>query len=262
VTQWAEEEGTMTSLEGRVLRRRRAVDPPDGVRSELWVWSEQARRLGSPGVFDTEPAAVFDELARASAGGRADYSGLSHARLDTGEPLHWPCPAGPAEAPHPGTPRLFTDGFPTVDGRARLVAVDHHGPKDDVRPDAPVYLVTGRVLQHYQSGAQTRRVPELAAAVPGPYVELHPLLAQRLGIGDGGGVVLTGRRGRVTTTARLTDAIRPDTVFMPFHWGGAGSVNLLTNDATDPVSGMPEFKVCAVELQSAPLSRNPIGVSA
>ncbi|MDF2146255.1 molybdopterin oxidoreductase family protein [Knoellia sp. p5-6-4] len=252
VTQWAEEEGTMTSLEGRVIRRRRALAPPDGVRSELWIWSELARRLGSPGVFDTDPSVVFDELARASAGGRADYSGLSHARLDTGEALHWPCPATSGTSPHPGTPRLFTDSFPTPDGRARLVPVDHHGPRDDVRPDAPVYLVTGRVLQHYQSGAQTRRVAELVAEVPEPWVELHPLLAQRLGVEEAAPVRITGRRGQVTTRARLTDAIRPDTVFMPFHWGGADSVNLLTNDATDPVSGMPEFKVCAVDLELAP----------
>ncbi|MDF2092951.1 molybdopterin oxidoreductase family protein [Knoellia sp. 3-2P3] len=252
VTQWAEEEGTMTSLEGRVIRRRQALAPPDGVRSELWIWSELARRLGSPGVFDTEPSVVFDELARASAGGRADYSGLSHARLDTGEALHWPCPATSGTSPHPGTPRLFTDSFPTPDGRARLVPVDHHGPRDDVRPDAPVYLVTGRVLQHYQSGAQTRRVAELVAEVPEPWVELHPLLAQRLGVEEAAPVRITGRRGQVTTRARLTDAIRPDTVFMPFHWGGADSVNLLTNDATDPVSGMPEFKVCAVDLERAP----------
>ena len=249
VTQWAEEEGTLTSLEGRVIRRRKVLDPPAGVRSELWVWSELARRLGSAGVFDTDPAAVFDELGRASAGGRADYSGLSHARLDTGDALHWPCPAT-SGAPHPGTPRVFTDRFPTPDGRARLVPVDHHGPLDDVRPDAPVYLVTGRVLQHYQSGAQTRRVPELAAEVPQPWVELHPLLAQRLGVEDAAPVRLTGRRGRLTAAARVTDTIRPDTVFMPFHWGGAESVNLLTNDATDPVSGMPEFKVCAVDVQA------------
>jgi assimilatory nitrate reductase catalytic subunit len=253
VTQWAEEEGTMTSLEGRLIRRRQALVPPDGVRSELWIWAELARRLGSPGVFDTEPAAVFDELARASAGGRADYSGLSHERLDTGDALYWPCPAGPrGAAPHPGTPRLFADGFPTPDGRARLVAVDHHGPRDDVRPDAPVYLVTGRVLQHYQSGAQTRRVAELVSEVPEPWVELHPLLAQRLGVEEGARVRISGRRGQLTTRARLTDAIRPDTVFMPFHWGGADSVNLLTNDATDPVSGMPELKVCAVDLEPAP----------
>lgn len=249
VTQWAEEEGTLTSLEGRVIRRRKALDPPEGVRSELWVWSELAQRLDSPGVFDTEPSLVFDELARASAGGRADYSGLSHARLDSGEALYWPCPASSGTS-HPGTPRLFTDGFPTADGRARLLPVDHHGPRDDVRPDAPVYLVTGRVLQHYQSGAQTRRVPELVAEVPEPWVELHPLLAQRLGVDEAAPVRLSGRRGQLTATARVTDTIRPDTVFMPFHWGGADSVNLLTNDATDPVSGMPEFKVCAVDVRA------------
>jgi assimilatory nitrate reductase catalytic subunit len=252
VTQWAEEEGTMTSLEGRVIRRRKAVDPPEGVRSELWVWAELARRLGSPGVFDTDASAVFDELGQASAGGRADYSGISHARLDAGEALHWPCPATPpGETPHPGTPRLFLDRFATTDGRARLVPVDHHGPRDDVGPGAPVHLVTGRVLQHYQSGAQTRRVPELADAVPEPFVEIHPLLATRLGVEDGRPVVLSGRRGRVAAVARVTTATRPDTVFMPFHWPGVGSVNRITNDATDPISGMPEFKVCAVDVQAA-----------
>src|SRR5690606_12896096 len=110
-----------------------------------------ARRLGSTVVFPTEPAAVFDELARASAGGVADYSGLSHARIDADEAadgpgLFWPVPAaaGASLSPHPGTPRLFLDRFPTQDGRARMVAVDQVGPSDDVRADAPVYLVTGR----------------------------------------------------------------------------------------------------------------------
>jgi len=268
VTQWAEEEGTMTSLEGRVIRRRRAVAPPGEARSELWVLAELARRLGSDVAFPTDPAVVFDELARASAGGVADYSGLSHARLDADEAdggpgLFWPVPAratdgppGPtagaaAQEPHPGTPRLFLDRFATPDGRARLVAVDHVGPSDDVRPDAPVYLVTGRVLQHYQSGAQTRRVPELDRLVPDPYVEMHPVLGSRLGVADGDRVRLTSRRGHVEAAARWTDRVRPDTVFMPFHWSGAGSVNRVTTDATDPVSGMPEFKVCAVDVRRA-----------
>ncbi|MFC8923799.1 molybdopterin oxidoreductase family protein [Cellulosimicrobium sp. NPDC057127] len=249
VTQWAEEEGTMTSLEGRVIRRRRAVDPPGEARSELWVLAELARRLGSDVAFPTDPAVVFDELARASAGGVADYAGLSHARLDADEAargpgLFWPVPA----AGHPGTPRAFLDRFATPDGRARAVAVDHVGPSDDVRPDAPVYLVTGRVLGHYQSGAQTRRVPELDRAAPAPFVELHPLLGERLGVGDGDRVRLTSARGYVEADARWTDRVRPDTVFMPFHWGGVGSVNRVTTDATDPVSGMPEFKVCAVDV--------------
>jgi assimilatory nitrate reductase catalytic subunit len=129
-----------------------------------------------------------------------------------------------------------------------MVAVDHVGPSDDVRPDAPFYLVTGRVLQHYQSGAQTHRVPELERLVAEPYVELHPVLGFRIGVPDGARVRLTSARGRVEATARWTDAVRPDTVFMPFHWSGVGSVNQVTTDATDPVSGMPEFKVCAVDV--------------
>ncbi|MFF2454452.1 molybdopterin oxidoreductase family protein [Isoptericola sp. NPDC058082] len=271
-TQWAEEEGTMTNLEGRVIRRRRATDAPGDARSELWILAGLARRLGSDVAFPTDPAVVFDELARASAGGVADYSGLSHARLDAhdaagGPGLYWPCPAatpalsGPARgipAAHPdnsgehlGTPRVFLDRFATPDGRARMVAVDHAGPADDVRPDAPTYLVTGRVLQHYQSGAQTHRVPELERLVPEPYVELHPLLGLRVRVPDGGRARLVSARGVVEATARWTDAVRPDTVFMPFHWSGAGSVNRLTTDAVDPVSAMPEFKVCAVSVTPA-----------
>ncbi len=248
VTQWAEEEGTMTSLEGRVLRRRKALDPPSGVRSELWIWAELARRLDSDGVWSTEPATVFDELARASSGGRADYGGMSHSRLDTGEALYWPCPAPTHDTVHPGTPRPFLETFPTPDGRARFVAVEHRGPAEALRPASQIHLMTGRVLQHYQSGAQTRRVDELNAAQPAPFVEVNPLLAHRLGIAEGMPVRLTSARGEVTATARLTPDIRPDTVFMPFHWAGEGSVNRVTNDATDPISGMPEFKVCAVSL--------------
>jgi assimilatory nitrate reductase catalytic subunit len=256
VTQWAEEEGTMTSLEGRVLRRRRAIAPPPGVRSELEVLHDLAARLGVTTGFPTDPSTVFDELARASAGGVADYGGLSHARLDAAEAreeaLHWPVPAaGPDGTEHPGTPRLFLDDFPTPDGRARMIPVEHHGPADDLRPDAPLYLVTGRVLQHYQTGAQTHRVPALAAAQPEPFVELHPALADRIGVADGELVQLRTARGTGVAVAHVTSATRPDTVFMPFHWSGAGSANRLTSDATDPVSGMPEFKVCAVAVRAA-----------
>ena len=251
VAQWAEEEGTMTSLEGRVIRRRKAIDPPGLARSELLILADLAARLRPDVEFATDPAVVFDELARASAGGRADYSGLSHARLDREPDLFWPCPAsGPGEPEHPGTPRLFRDRFPTHDGRARLIPVDHVGPAEEPDPGAPIYLVTGRVLAQYQSGAQTRRVPELERTAPEPFVEVHPVLAERLRVDDGGFVRLRSKRGEATARARVTTTARPDTVFMPFHWGGTGSANLLTNDATDPISGMPEFKVCAVEVEA------------
>ena len=178
VTQWAEEEGTMTSLEGRVLRRRKAIEAPIGVRSELEIFAALAARLDAPGTWSTDPREVYDELRLASAGGRADYAGISYERLDAGEALHWPCPS----EEHPGTPRLFADSFPTPSGRARMVAVRAVGPADAIRAEAPVWLVTGRVLQHYQSGAQTRRVGKLNDSMPRAYVEIHPMLADRIGI--------------------------------------------------------------------------------
>lgn len=234
----------MTNLEGRVIRRRRAREAPGEARDELWILQQLAARLGHPDGFPAEASAMFDELARASAGGRADYAGLSHERLDREGPMHWPCP----DADHPGTPRVMLDGFPTPDGRARLIPVVPHGPADDLRPDAPLYLVTGRLLEQYQSGAQTRRVPSLLAARPTSFVEVHPLLADRLGIEDGDELQLRTLRGEARAPAHVTGTIRPDTVFMPFHYSGSGSANLLTSDATDPLSGMPDFKVTAVDV--------------
>ncbi|TDE00324.1 molybdopterin oxidoreductase family protein [Jiangella asiatica] len=245
VTQWAEEDGTMTNLEGRVIRRRKAVEPPPGVRTELEVLAGLAERLGHGERFGTDPEQVFDELRRASAGGVADYSGITWERIDADGGVFWPCP-GPG---HPGTPRLFADGFPTPDGRARFVTVDHRPVAEDVDADHPVYLTTGRVLQQYQSGAQTRRVPSLAAAAAEPHVEIHPDLAGRSGLSDGDLVRVVSRRGDAVGRVRLTTAIRADTVFMPFHWGGEQAVNRVTNPALDPVSRMPEFKVCAVRLE-------------
>ncbi|MFL6157426.1 MAG: molybdopterin oxidoreductase family protein [Marmoricola sp.] len=254
VTQWAEEEGTMTNLEGRVLRRRKALDPPGQARSELQILADLAVALGSDVAFDTVPALVFDELARASAGGTADYSGLSHAVLDAEDRetgaggSYWPAPVGST-----GTPRLFARRFAHPDGRARMVAVSPGSPQDDLRRDAPVYLITGRVLAQYQSGAQTRRVDALNAVAPAAFVELHPHLAHLHQIDDGDDVVVTSVRGTAVARARITTTIRPDTVFMPFHWGGDQMANAVTNDACDPISGMPEFKACAVSIARADL---------
>jgi assimilatory nitrate reductase catalytic subunit len=134
-----------------------------------------------------------------------------------------------------------------------VVPVDHRPVADDLNTAAPMYLVTGRLLQHYQSGAQTRRVPELAEAEPEVFAELHPRVAAQLGIADGRPVRLQTARGSMVLPARVTTDVRPDTVFVPFHYGGAGAVNELTNDVLDPVSRMPEFKACAVSLSAAAL---------
>ncbi|GER22705.1 molybdopterin oxidoreductase [Zafaria cholistanensis] len=289
VLQWAEEEGTMTNLEGRILRRRRAVTPPSGARSELWIMAELARRLDSPGRFPTDAREVFEELREASRGGLADYSGIDYAALDAGEAVYWPCPAdaspaggtraggaardsaeedsaekdsaekdglaGSAPAPGPtlrGTPRLFMDRFAHPDGKARMVAVRFGAPAEQLNLPGTLTLLTGRLLEHYQSGAQTRRVPELNAAQPELRAELHPATAVAHGVADGDMVLLSNGRGRVVARATLDSGMRTDCVFLPFHFPGDASANLLTSPATDPVSSMPGFKNASVSLSALP----------
>lgn len=242
VTQWAEEEGTMTNLEGRVLRRRQSVQAPEGVRTELWMWSELAQRLGAPSCFSPDPETVFEELRLASAGGRADYSGIDYQLLDSGTPVYWPYPAGSS-----GTPRLFLGGFAHDDGRAVFHPVRPSGRSEQA--GRVLSLITGRLLAHYQSGAQTRRVAELSDAAPEPLLQVHPSTAASIGAGDGEMVELSSPAGTARCRVKRSVDIRPDTVFMPFHFPGAGRANLLTCDDVDPVSAMPEFKRSLVSLR-------------
>lgn len=245
VTQWAEDEGTMTNLEGRIVRRRRMAVPPPGVRSDVRVLKGLADRMGMAACFSAEPADAFDELRRASAGGIADYAGVTYERIEAEDGVFWPCPS----EDHPGTPRLFLDRFPTPDGRARFHAVRHGAPIEEPDEHYPLYLTTGRVLLHYQSGTQTRRVPELVGAEPTAFVEIHPQIARNYGIAEGELVRLRTRRGAALLKARPNEGLRLDTLFVPFHWGGSACANLLTHDVLDPVSRIPEFKACAVRLE-------------
>ena len=265
VTQWAEETGTMTSLEGRVLRRRQAVPQPPGVRTDLEVISALATRLGrTAGEFPADPDLVLAELRRASAGGRADYSGVTPALLDADVPLYWPVTAADAERAAAdeiaGTPRPFAERFAHPDGRARFVPVRHRDAAELPDADYPLHATSGRILQHYQSGAQTRRVPELLAAQPESFVEVHPDTAARAGLRDGVLAHVESRRGTVTARVRCVPSLRLDTVFLPFHFPGDGAANAVTNPALDPTSRMPEFKVCAVRL--APAARADRGAAA
>jgi assimilatory nitrate reductase catalytic subunit len=244
--QWAEESGTMTNLEGRVILRRAALTPPDEVRTDLDVMADLAKRLGVHG-FSADPREVFEELTRASQGGKADYRGISYERIAADNGVFWPC----ASPLYPDTPRLFVEDFPTPDRRAHFYPVEQHPAAEVPDDEFPYYLTTGRVVSQYQSGTQTRRVATLAEAAPEPVAELHPTLGRRCGIGSGDKVRLRTRRGEVVMTARINDGIRPDTVFAPFHWGGAASINRLTNPVLDPHSRMPSFKVCAVSVSNA-----------
>jgi assimilatory nitrate reductase catalytic subunit len=243
--QWAEEDGTMTNLEGRVIRRRQALPPPAGVHDDLWLIKELADRLGRGSFFSADPREVFAELRRASAGGVADYAGISYERIDTEHGVFWPCP----NEDHPGTPRLFGEGFATPDGRANFIRVEYQEPREPPSQDYPYVLTTGRLMAQYQSGTQTRRVPNPSQAQVQPEAQLHPNLARRLNIGSADIVQLRTRRGAANFRAVITTDIRPDVVFVPFHWGGTSAANALTNPALDSHSRMPAFKVCAVAVQ-------------
>jgi assimilatory nitrate reductase catalytic subunit len=255
--QWAEEEGTMTNLEGRVILRRAVTEVPTGVRSDLEIMRGIAARLGWAAQFSYESSRdVFEEFRRATAGGVADYSGITYEKIDAQNGVFWPCPS----EDHPGTPRIFADRFATPSGKARFHAVRHQPPAEEPDAEYPLYLTTGRVLSQYQSGTQTRRIERLARLSPEPMAEINPVAAKRAGILDGTLVTLVSRRGTATARAKLTRDIREDTVFVPFHWGGAASINRLTNPALDPTSRMPEFKVCAVRLE--PMSARQGAISA
>ncbi|MBV1777894.1 molybdopterin oxidoreductase family protein [Paeniglutamicibacter sp. ABSL32-1] len=256
VLQWAEEEGTMTNLEGRVLRRRKALEAPEGARGELWIMAELAKRLDSPGTFSADAREVFEELRLASAGGLADYSGIDWEDLDAGAAVYWPCstehPVSRVPGRRSGTPRLFLDGFAHPDARARLIPVYPDAGGEALHGEGQLALLTGRLLEHYQSGTQTRRVPELAGAAPEARLEIHPGTALAHGIAEGQRVAVRNGRGEVVARASLTTAVRLDAVFLPFHFAGTQNANLLTGSRVDPVSSMPEFK-------NAPVSLHPLG---
>jgi assimilatory nitrate reductase catalytic subunit len=265
-SQHEEDEGTVCSTEGRVIKVNQAVTPPGDARQDWRILQDLAKALGRERGFTFgSPREVFEELRRASAGGVADYSGITYEKIEAQKGVFWPCPAADPQGnpvDHPGTPRLFEPGswnpvargagpFYFADGKARFHAVEYQPPTEDVDADYPVILTTGRVVSMFLSGNQTRRIGPLVDQYPEPLLELHPALAGRHGIATGDWVTVESRRGSLTVRCQVVTTIRPDTVFVPYHWAGARSVNLVTIAAQDPVSKIPEYKVCAVRLRKA-----------
>ncbi|MGB3410619.1 MAG: molybdopterin oxidoreductase family protein [Microthrixaceae bacterium] len=242
-----EDEGTTTSVEGRCIKINAAIPPPGNAKRDWEIIIDIARRMGRGKYFPFESTKeIFDELRVASKGGTADYFGITWERVEDEFGVFWPCP----EIGHPGTPRLYEGGkFAHPDGRARFEAVSFRPPAEVVDDEYPVWLTTGRVISQYLSGTQTRRIGPLVEQYPEPLCEMHPRLAKRLGVETGDVVEVTSRRGSMTLPARVVESIRPDTVFIPYHWPGRKAANQLTNPALDPLSKIPEYKVCAVRVQ-------------
>lgn len=262
-----EDEGTVTQVEGRIIRIQKAVTPPGDARADWKIIQDIAQALGRPQGFAFESARqIFDELRVASRGGVSDYSGVTYERIEENFGVFWPCPdQTPEGVPPPapeGTVRLFEPGswnpvakgngpFYFPDGRARFLVTPYQPPAEDIDADYPIILTTGRVVSHFLSGNQTRRIGPLVDHAPEPKCELHPRLANKLGIVEGDWVTVESRRGTCTIKATVVSTIRPDTVFVPYHWGGRKSANQLTISAQDPISKIPEYKVCAVRVRKA-----------
>jgi assimilatory nitrate reductase catalytic subunit len=242
-----EDEGVVTTAEGRCVKINRAVTPPGQARRDWEILLDLTRRLGKEHLFPYEgPRDIFEELRRVTAGAVADYSGMTWDRIEQEHGIFWPCPS----EDHPGTPRLYEGGrFAHPDGKARFIPVGHQPPAEVVDADYPLWLTTGRVISQFLSGTQTRRIGPLMDQYPEPLVEMHPRLAERYGITTGDEVRVSSRRGEVTLSAQVVETIRPDTVFIPYHWAAGKQANLLTNAVLDPASKIPEYKVCAVAIE-------------
>jgi formate dehydrogenase alpha subunit len=250
---FAEKEGTFTNSERRVQRVRRTLAPAGQARPDWWIAAELARRVARRLGLDVDrqfvyrdAAQIFDEMAALVP----FLGGISHARLDRDGGLQWPCPA----ADHRGTRFLYAEAFPR--GKARFIPAIQTAEAAEL-PDAeyPLVLNTGRLLYHWHGGTITRRVPGLVELAPRLEVSIHPADAGPLGIADGDAVRVASRRGELTGRARVTDAVRPGAIFIPFVKLEDSAANFLTNSASDPISRIPEYKVCAVRVE-------PLGAAA
>jgi assimilatory nitrate reductase catalytic subunit len=254
-----EDEGVVANVEGRVIKINKAVECPGDARQDWRIIQDLAAAMKRASGFTFRNAReIFDELRQASKGGIADYSGITYEKIDRQVGVFWPCP----NEDHPGTERLFEkDSWNPVaqgkgpfyfpDGKARFNVAPYSPPAEDVDAEYPLILTTGRVVSQYLSGTQTRRIGPLVDHYPEPRIELHPQLAERLQLRDGDWATAESRRGKCTLRVQVVRTIRPDTIFIPYHWGGKKSVNQLTISAQDPISKIPEYKVCAVRLYKA-----------
>lgn len=235
-TCFAEKEGTFTNSDRRVQRVRKAVEAPGLARPDWEILNELMSRLGYQNTF-TSPKEIMDEIASVAD----KYGGISYDRIEKNG-LQWPCPA----KDHPGTPYLHKDGF--AKGIGTFHAVRYLTPAEVPDKDYPLILTTGRILYQFHTRTMTAKEDGINAIAGTSYIEISPKTAESLNIVDGEKVAVESRRGRIEIDARVTEMVSDDVVFIPFHFSKQ-AVNRLTNEALDPVTNIPELKVCAVKVQ-------------
>jgi formate dehydrogenase major subunit len=234
-----EKSGTVTNTDRRVQFLRPALEPPGEARQDLWIVQELARRLGLDWQYEG-PREVFAELRTVMP----SIAGITWERLEESDSVTYPC----RHEGDPGDGVVFQSDFPTADGRAQLSPATYaHGPELPDN-DYPLVLITGRQLEHWHTGAMTRRATVLDAIEPLPTVSLHPESLARFGLNAGDAITVESHHGTVTAYARADDALMPGQLFLPFAYREAAA-NLLTGDTLDPYGKIPGFKFTAAAVR-------------
>ncbi len=242
---WPEKTGTVSNTNRQVQMGRIALPLPGDARQDWWIIQEIARRIGLPWTY-THPKDVFAEMKKAMP----SLDNITWERLEREHSVTYPCLA----ADKPGEDIVFADGFPTASGRAKLVPVEITPPGEEPDADYPMVLTTGRQLEHWHTGAMTRRSSVLDELEPEAVASLAPADLRRLGIAPGDGVRVTTRRGVIELKARADGAVPPGMLFIPFCYAEAAA-NMLTNPQLDPIGKIPEFKFCAARVEPAARSQ-------
>jgi len=237
-TAWPEKTGTVTNTDRMVQIGRKAVEPPRDAREDFWILVELGRRLGLDWKY-AHPKEVFDEMR----GCMDSIKGITWERLERDSSVTYPC----ENEGDPGQPVVFTTHFPTPTGRAKFVPADLIPAAERPDGDYPMVLITGRQLEHWHTGAMTRRAGVLDAIEPEPVASMHPLDLQKLKIKAGEILTVESRRGRISLYARADAGTPRGAVFIPFAFYEAAA-NILTNPVLDPFGKIPEFKYCAVKV--------------
>jgi len=233
---FAEKEGTFSNTERRVQRVRKAIEPIGKSKADWVILSDLLNRLGIEANY-SNPSEIMAEISSLTP----SYAGITYDRLDQLGSLQWPCPT----LEHPGTPYLHKASI--ARGKGLFKGIDYKPSNELPDADYPFVLTTGRVLYHYHTRSMTGRVAGLNKISPESFIEINPVTARNLGIKDGEKVNVSSRRGEISTTAKVVRTIKENVVFMPFHFA-EGAANVLTNPALDPISKIPEYKVCAVNI--------------
>jgi formate dehydrogenase major subunit len=237
-TAWPEKVGTVTNTDRLVQLGRKAIEPPGEAREDLWIIVELAKRLGLSWTY-SHPREVFDEMRQCMD----SIAGITWERLERDSAVTYPC----ENEGDPGEPVVFTEHFPTATGRAKFVPADLIAANEQPDQKYPMVLITGRQLEHWHTGAMTRRAGVLDAIEPEPMASIHPLELARLGAKPGDIVTVASRRGSISLYARADEGTPKGAVFSPFCYYEAAA-NTLTNPALDPFGKIPEFKYCAVRV--------------